>query len=159
MENVERELGWNDEIEKESDFVLLDDGDYDFTIVNFERARHEGSAKLPACPKAIVYVQIDAPQGTSTIKHNLFLHTKTESMLSAFFKGIGQKKSGERLRMDWSKVVGAKGRCKVIRETFTKENGDTLEYNSIKKFYDPAETAQSSGSTPMQNRSFTPGKF
>lgn len=160
MENVnERELGWDDEIEKESDFVLLDEGDYDFTIVSFERSRHDGSPKLPPCPKAIIYIKIDTIQGSTTIKHNLFLHTKTEGMLSAFFKGIGQKKSGEKLKMDWSKVIGSKGRCRVVRETYTKDNGDISEYNSIKKFYDPAGSAQSSEAAQTKNKTFTPGKF
>ena len=46
-EYMERELDWDDEIERESDFVLLPEGDYDFTVTGFERARHEGSEKLP----------------------------------------------------------------------------------------------------------------
>lgn len=40
---VERELGWDDEIVKESDFILLPEGDYNFKVAGFERARHEGS--------------------------------------------------------------------------------------------------------------------
>lgn len=158
MENLnERELGWDDEIE--SEFVLLNEGDYDFTIVNFERARHMGSTKLPPCPKAIIHIKIDTVHGSTTIKHNLFLHTKTEGMLSAFFKAIGQKKSGERMKMDWNKVIGSKGRCKVVKETYTKDNGDTSECNSIKKFYDPAELAQPSESVIVKSKTFTPGKF
>ena len=47
MSEFEKELGWDDVIEKESDFTLLPAGDYDFTITGFERARHEGSEKLP----------------------------------------------------------------------------------------------------------------
>ena len=41
------EYGWEDEIVNEGgDFVLLPEGDYDFTVAKYERARHEGSAKL-----------------------------------------------------------------------------------------------------------------
>ena len=32
MSEFEKELGWDDVIEKESDFTLLPAGDYDFTI-------------------------------------------------------------------------------------------------------------------------------
>lgn len=46
-----RELGWDDEIEKGADYVLLPEGEYDFTIESFERGRFEGSDKAPACPK------------------------------------------------------------------------------------------------------------
>ena len=39
------EYGWEDEIVNEGgDFVLLPEGDYDFTVAKYERARHEGSA-------------------------------------------------------------------------------------------------------------------
>lgn len=42
------EYGWEDEIVNEGgDFVLLPEGDYDFTVAKYERARHEGSAKVP----------------------------------------------------------------------------------------------------------------
>ena len=37
-----RELGWDDEIEKGADYVLLPEGEYDFTIESFERGRFEG---------------------------------------------------------------------------------------------------------------------
>ena len=83
MSEMERELDWNDEIEKDSDFTLLPEGDYDFTVESFERGRHPGSDKLPACNKAI-----------------LKLHTKTEGMISAFFTAIGQKKKGEKVKMN-----------------------------------------------------------
>ena len=44
MSEMERELGWDDEIEKDSgEFILLPEGDYDFTVESFERSRHGGS--------------------------------------------------------------------------------------------------------------------
>ena len=92
MSDFERELGWDDEIEKDSeDFLLLPEGDYDFVVESFERGRHNGSEKLPACNKAMLKLRIDTPDGTALINHNLFLHTKTEGMISAFFTSIGQK--------------------------------------------------------------------
>ena len=96
MSEMERELGWDDEIEKDSgEFILLPEGDYDFTVESFERSRHGGSEKLPACNKAILRLRIDTEEGSALINHNLFLHTKTEGMISAFFTSIGQKKKGE----------------------------------------------------------------
>lgn len=90
----ERELGWEDEIEKDgSDFILLPEGDYDFTVAKFERARFQGSVKMPACNQAKLELTVHSPEhGDVTIFHNLFLHTKTEGLLSNFFAGIGQKK-------------------------------------------------------------------
>lgn len=58
-----RELGWDDEIEKGADYVLLPEGEYDFTIESFERGRFEGSDKVPACPRAELKVKVEAPEG------------------------------------------------------------------------------------------------
>lgn len=155
MADFERELGWDDEIEKESDFALLPEGDYDFTITGFERARHEGSEKIPPCNKAIVSVHIESPEGSTTIYHNLFLHSKCEGWLSAFFISIGQKKHGEKLRMNWNNVIGAKGRCKVYIDKWDR-NGEKMQNNKIRKFYEPESSPAPASS---QTGVFTPGKF
>lgn len=141
MNEMERELGWEDEIEKEGqEYILLPEGDYDFVIEKFERGRHNGSAKLPPCNKAVLYVRIDAPEGSVVIKHNLFLHTITEGMLSAFFTSIGQKKHGEKVRMNWAAVTGARGRCRVGIHTFIRSDKSEGKSNEIKRFLEPAET-------------------
>lgn len=135
-----RELGWEDQIENDGpEFVVLPEGDYDFEVVNFERARHNGSDKLPPCNKAIIHIKIDAPQGSTTIKHNLFLHTITEGMLCAFFTAIGQRKKGQKVTMNWNQVVGSKGRAKVTIRKWTNDEGRELQSNEIKKFYEPIE--------------------
>lgn len=58
-----RELGWDDEIEKGADYVLLPESEYDFTIESFERGRFEGSDKAPACPRAELKVKVETPEG------------------------------------------------------------------------------------------------
>lgn len=60
--DYERELDWDDEIEKDGpEFTMLPEGDYDFTVTGFDRERHPGSAKLPPCNKAVVHIRVDAP--------------------------------------------------------------------------------------------------
>ena len=143
-----RELDWNDTIEKDSsDFITLPEGDYDFMVESFDRARHNGSDNLPPCNKAILKIRIDDPAGTVIVTHNLFLHTKVEGLISAFFSSIGQKKKGEQLRMNWALVPGSRGRLKLGIRKYQKD-GEDRTINEIKKFY-PKEV------TP----SFTPGKF
>ena len=103
-----REYGWDDQIEKDSpDFVTLPEGDYDFEVTDFERGRHAGSDKLPPCNKATVSLRIEAAEGVTVIKHNLFLHSITEGMLCAFFSAIGQRQKGEKITMNWNKVEGS----------------------------------------------------
>ncbi len=143
MENntniVDRELGWEDTITKDSsDFILLPEGDYNFTVESFERGRHAGSDKLPACNKAILTLRIDSPEGSVKITHNLFLHSKTEGLLSAFFSCIGQKKKGEPLKMNWTQVPGSTGKCKIGIHTYTKD-GEERKNNDIKRFYPKEE--------------------
>ena len=133
---MDRELQWDDTIEKESsDFVLLPEGDYNFVVDSFERGRHGGSEKLPACNKAILKLRVESDKGTALITHNLFLHTKTEGLLSAFFESIGQKKKGEKMAMNWSRVPGATGRAKVGIHTYVNKDGEERQSNDIKKFY------------------------
>ena len=148
------ELGWDSTIENDSpDFIILPDGDYDFEVIEFERARHAGSEKLPPCNKSIVHIKIVTDEGMNIIRHNLFLHSITEGMLCAFFTAIGQRQKGEKIRMNWNAVVGAKGRCRVGIRKWTADNGEERTSNEIKRFYEPAEKA------PVQQQGFEPGKF
>ena len=115
--NFGRELGWEDTIQKDSESVLLPEGLYFFMVKSYDRGRHtpnpQNPGKLPACPKATIHLQIVANEGEKELRHNLFLHSSTEGMLSAFFGSIGQKRKGEPLRMDWNSIIGKVGVCKV----------------------------------------------
>lgn len=144
-EMMDRELGWDDTIEKESDYVVLPEGDYDFTVESFERGRHNGSDKLPPCNKATLKLRVVSSEGEATITHNLFLHTITEGMLSAFFSSIGQKKKGEPLRMNWNMVPGSTGRAHIAPEA--DRNDPTKKYNRVKRFY------------PKEPKKFEAGRF
>ena len=169
------ELGWNDTIEKDGpEYVIVPAGDYEFTVTNFERGRHTGSDKLPPCNKAILSIRLDTQDGSEcVIKHNLFLSRKTEGLLCAFFTAIGQRKHGERVSMDWNRVVGSKGRCKVGVRKYTNKNGGESESNEIQRFYEPDEKTQAptygQGYAPQQTtmpqmpsaqpQGYVPGKF
>lgn len=154
-ENIERELGWDDQIENDSgEFIILPEGDYDFEVLSFERGRHAGSEKLPACNKAILKIKLTGPEDSTTLDHNLFLHTKTEGILCAFFNAIGQRKHGEKMTMNWNKVVGSKGRCKVVIDTWIgSKDGREMKNNKIQKFYNYEPPQQ------VQSPAFTPGSF
>lgn len=154
MSDMEREFSWDDEIEKDGGgYTLLPEGDYDFTVKSFQRGRHGGSAKLPPCNKAELTITIWGKDDSVDIKHNLFLHSKVEGMLSAFFTAIGQKKPGEKLKMDWNSVVGAKGKCHVYIDKYTGDNGKEFTSNKIKKFYAPDAKVQSASPQPVTPQS------
>ena len=133
-----RELGWDDRIDEpsEGDFVVFPDGIYPFTILSFTRGRHEASAKLPACNQATIQIEFyGGPQlGTNIVNHLLFLHTKTQGMLCQFFKGIGLRKSGEPLVIDFDAVAGRKGYAKLGSRVY-----EDTTYQDVKKFIDPED--------------------
>lgn len=148
--NTGHELDWNSTIEKDAgEFILLADGDYEFRVTNFERGRHPGSTNLPPCNKATVHLEFVTPEGKTTLKHSLFLHTKTEGLLSSFFAAIGQKKKGEKLHMNWNTVIGSAGRAKVGIRNWTGNDGREMQSNEIVKFYpkddQPAAAAYTAG--------------
>ena len=154
----ERSFDWNDTIENDSSFVLLPAGDYDFTVTKFERARHQPgpNSKLPPCNKAVLTLEVTDGQQRTSVTHNLFLHSRCEGMLCEFFTAIGQRKHGEPLRMDWSKVLGARGRCKVGVRDWIGRDGQTMQSNEIKRFYEPSAPA-AQGAAPAAG--YTPGQF
>ena len=170
-EIIDRELDWGDSIENDSpEYILLPEGEYDFTVDHFDRERHNGSEKLPPCWKAVIYLRIETPQGVATVRHNLFLHTRTEGMVCAFFTAIGQRQHGQRITMNWNAVPGSRGRAKIgVREYNGKQ------YNEVKRFLEPsappapayqppAAPAYPQPSytyqTPQQGPgTYTPGKF
>lgn len=123
-------IGWDDEITQESEFVLLEPGVYEFTVTNFDREYFDGSEKMSPCPKAEIELEVTDSQGRSAkIFENLFLNKKAEWKLSEFFIAIGQKKKGEPLKMDWRKVLGAKGKCQIVNTEY-----DGNKYNRVKKY-------------------------
>lgn len=141
-------LGWDDQIEyTQGTFTVLPAGEYDFEVIDFERKRHPGSDRLPSCNKAELQIRVTAPNGESTtVYHNLFLHTRTAGFLSEFFVAIGHMKKGETIRMNWNQVVGARGRCRVGVRTWTGNDGQERQSNEIKKFLEPQAQGQAAQS-------------
>lgn len=156
---LEREYDWSDTIENDGpSYTLLPEGEYPFEVVSFERKRFAGSAKLPPCNQAELTLLIDGGAlGRTTVYHSLFLHTKTEGLLCAFFTAIGQRKRGEKLAMDWRKVVGAKGRCQLFVETWTGRDGQERESNRVKSFIEPADAQPKAAG--WQANSWQAGQF
>lgn len=154
--NMPRELGWDETIEKDSEYVLLPEGDYNFGVMSFERGRHNGSDKLPPCNKAILKLNVWDESGNQTlITKSLFLHSSVEGLLCSFFTAIGQRKHGEKLAMNWATVVGSFGRCHVKIRNYKKDDGTDGQANEITKFLEPDEnTAPAAAPTGYQTGRF-----
>ena len=141
-----RELGWDDTITKDSsEFDPIPEGDYDFTIERYDRARSQGKGKLPPCNMAVVYFRIADRDREVVIRENFILHSSLEWKLSELFRGIGAKKEGEEVRMNWNLLPGATGRAQVSLDP--DRNDPSKKYNHIKKIY------------PKEIKKFEAGKF
>ena len=130
-------LDWDDAIETDgNEFVLLPEGDYNFLVTGFERGRFPGGPKVPACNKAMITVQVTTAEGIATVKFDLLLYRSLEWRISSFFRCIGQKKHGEKLTMDWNKVVGSIGRAHFKQRTYTNQYGEEKTVNELDRFID-----------------------
>lgn len=146
-EELGKELGWEDSIKDDGqDFEPIPEGDYNVTIEKFERSRSRGEGKLPACNMAIVYFTVHADREI-TLKENYVLHSSLEWKLSELFRGVGLKKEGEELRMNWGALPGKTARAKVKIKPGLKD--PSKKFNYIEKLY-PKDISK-----PV----FTPGTF
>ena len=158
MNTTDRALSWDDEFTNEQqEFVLLPEGEYAFEVTGMERARFEGSAKLPPCNKAELVLLVEGPGGEATIKHNLFLHSKCEGLLCAFFTAIGLRRHGQPLRMRWD-IQGRTGMCHVGVREYTGKDGETRKANEILRFLDP-EDAPKQTQLGAGTQQWQPGSF
>lgn len=139
MSSAGYELGWDSEIENEgTPFVVAEPGDYNFTVIGMERARFAGSDKMPPCNQAKLTLQLEMQDGTEcNVKHNLFLHSKTEWKLCEFFTAIGQRQKGQRIAPNWNNLIGAKGRCQISKRAYRGKDGSEKWTNDVVKFYEP----------------------
>ncbi|WP_029543265.1 hypothetical protein [Selenomonas sp. AB3002] len=130
-------MDWNDTIENDGqEFIILPEGDYNFVITNFERGRFPGSAKLQACNKAVLTLQVETDKGPASIRTDLLLNRMLEFRISAFFRCIGRKKHGEKLAMDWNNLIGAKGRARFKPRDYVDKDGNKKQANDVDRFYD-----------------------
>ena len=136
MATDNRIMDWDDVIENDGqEFVVLPEGDYTFTVTNFERGRFPGSAKIPACNKATISINIDNDKGVANARFDLILYRTLEWKIASFFRCIGQKKHGEKVVMNWNGIVGARGRAHIKPRTYTKD-GEERQVNDVDRFFD-----------------------
>lgn len=132
-----RAYDWNEgeipEPKEGSEFTLLEPGEYTFRVHHYERGNFPGTDKTPACYKAILFLDIAGV----TVKDDMILHSNFDWKMCQFFKAIGDRKSGEALRMNWDKIAGKTGRCK-IKHRADKKKPD-IAYNEVDRYIDPAD--------------------
>ena len=140
MATDNRIMDWDDVIQDDGqEFVVVPEGDYTFTVTGFERGRFPGSAKIPACNKATISINIDNDKGVANARFDLILYRTLEWKIASFFRCIGQKKHGEKVVMNWNGIIGARGRAHIKPRTYQKGNEDR-QVNDVDRFYDYDES-------------------
>lgn len=124
-------------------FVLLPEGDYDFTVVNLSTSRYnpKQGSKIGACKSVTITMRVADPvSGTDVdLKHNLYMWNSQAcvGMIAQYQDSIGIHKMGEPLSFDWRPEVhiGKKGRLKIGHRTYKGRDGSDYQSNDIKKLY------------------------
>lgn len=154
--NIGRELDWDADIDVNAadSYEALPEGEYNFVVKKIEKCRYNPrpGAKLPPCNQVKVTLDVNGRE----VNHNLFLHSRCEGMLCAFFKAIGARQDGERLKMEWNRVTGSTGRCVIgIRKWIGKDGGDR-EGNEVKKFIMPGEVTTPAATAALTKQTLAP---
>lgn len=149
----DREYSWEDTIEVNDDEmfstpILLDEGDYTFTVTNIER----GISKTSGKNMATITVSIGSEKGSTEIKDYFPLTDRARWKLQTFTLATGIRKHNEPLILSkLSQAIGKKGRCQVIVEEFENKRGGTSKSNKIKAYYEKAETTQPTPAEQVAN--------
>ena len=144
--NINQNLDWDSVIENDNAFTLLPGGEYEFTVTGFQRGEFmpkREDSKIPPCKCAELTLTARDPVSGNAVElsDRLFLLKKFEWKLCQFFTCIGQRRHGEKLKMNWTAVAGARGRCKIEVHKFTGNDGAERSSNRIAEYLEPQEPA------------------
>lgn len=94
----ERAMDWEDTIENESNFRIIPEGDYSFTVSKLTRARYNGGAKIGPCPKAILDLDVVTPEGVVTVQHTFCCTRAARACCARSSRASGSASTGSRSR-------------------------------------------------------------
>lgn len=134
--------------QKQPAFVLLPEGDYDFTVTKCERIEHtqSGESKIPSCPAAKMTLTVQSEQGETNIFKTYFLYdqelpavngrNKTwvpiaamiEFLLAISFSEQKLKNERDEFVVPWGEIEGKTGRAHIIQKNY---QGKT--YNEVQR--------------------------
>lgn len=135
---------WDDEIEfdgEDREFVTLEEGDYEFEVTKFERTHYTPgpNAKTPPCNQADVTLKIHTEAGDAFVVDHFPLASTMEWKISSFFRAVGLKKHGEKLKMKWNESVGCKGKAHIVK---SPGKTDGVFFNNVGRYIDPVAKSE-----------------
>lgn len=127
-------LDWDSVIDDGEEFTTLEPGEYDFTVKKFERGRTTRGAKL-----AIVTLEVTDGTKRAVVTDRIALQGNTIWKISSYFRSLGMKKHGEKIKMDFEGSVGKSGRCTIFVDEYQNKNGGISQSNKIDQYLDPPD--------------------
>lgn len=123
------------------EFQLLPAGEYKFNVqkVNKDFYKAGPNSKIAdQTPFVELELIISSDDGSlaNYVRTRIFLSSAFEWKISSFFRAIGMKKHGEKVRMNWDGSVGKTGRCTVTVREYTNKHGETKQVNDVASFLD-----------------------
>lgn len=135
-------LSWDGFITNDGEgFTLLEPGEYEFVVADFERSRTQKTDM----PMAVLTLEVGNEIDERTqITDYLVLQDTLEWKISQFFRSLGLKKHGESVHTDktFEKSVGMSGRCRVVQEEYVNKDGEKRKSNKIKRYLEPERKAK-----------------
>lgn len=138
MADYDEALGWDDEATaSDTEYTVLEPGEYTYRVDGFERGRFDGSDKMGPCPMAKLTLSCSNAAGQQgTVVTRLYLTKRQQWKLTQFFKSCGlidaSLPDGQAYHMPWDQVRGAIGRAEIGNNTY---QGRT--YNKVERFVVP----------------------
>ena len=121
----------------EQEYVLLQPGEYEFTVDSVKFGDFNGSAKVPPCGMVTVTMHVQTETGNAFLNNNFYVCKECAGLIAAFFKSIGDLKEGQKtFTPDWDHLEGKTGLVKVSNREY---NGD--KYNNVDRFIAPKKKA------------------
>lgn len=122
---------------EEQEYVLLEPGEYQFTIDSVDYGDYNGSSKIPPCGMVIVNLHVDTDKGRAFLMNRFYVCKECSGLIAAFFKSVGDLKDGQRTFVpDWDKLPGKTG---LVKTTQREYNGNL--YNNVERFLAPKKKA------------------
>lgn len=141
MSDVSEKLNWDhaftaDDEGEQSAFVIVPEGNYVVKVVKAEKGSFQGSAKMAACPKMTLTLQITTDEGNSVFKTTLFLSANQKWKILAAFVSLGLRNHGDNGALPWDKLLGAVGYARIGVRKYMSQDNVERETNELIKWLD-----------------------
>lgn len=139
-----RALQLDEEIEYDGgNFRLLEPGIYPFRVKAVSIDYFNGSKSVPPCPRAQLTLVVGEGADASDVIDGILLYEDDNGnpnwKISEFYRSVGYKQHGQRVRMVWDEtLVGMTGWLVIENREYVKD-GETRKANQVKRYLDPED--------------------